>query len=321
MGDSASGRRQMQAADGALAGRVQAIRGFNRFYTGRIGILRERLVDSAFSLTEVRVLYELAHRDALTATDLVGELGLDPGYLSRLLRNLQNQGLVEKQRSGADARQSVLRLSEAGRAALRPLEKRTEDDLATLLTPLSDGDQQALCGAMSTIRQLLSPDEAGQPQFILRNHRPGDIGWMIHRHAVLYAREYHWNEQFEALVAGIGARFIERFDARFERCWIAERSGQVVGGVFVARRSVSVAQLRMMYVEPQARGLGIGRRLVDECLRFAREAGYRRMDLWTNSLLVSARRIYQAAGFERVKSEPHHSFGHDLVGETWRLKL
>lgn len=318
---SGPGVLRAPAADAALAGRVQAIRGFNRFYTGRIGILRERLVNSDYSLTEVRVLYALAHREELTATGLVAELGLDPGYLSRLLRNLQDQGLVEKHRSGTDGRQSMLRLSPAGRAALLPLEKRTEEELMALLAPLSDGDQQALCGAMSMIRHLLGPGDAGQPQFMLRTHRPGDIGWMIHRHAVLYAREYHWNEQFEALVAGIGARFIERFDARFERCWIAERNGQIAGGVFVARRSASVAQLRMMYVEPQARGLGIGRRLVDECIRFAREAGYRRMELWTNRVLVSARRIYQAAGFEPVKSEPHHSFGHDLVGETWRLKL
>jgi DNA-binding MarR family transcriptional regulator/GNAT superfamily N-acetyltransferase len=301
--------------------RVQAIREFNRFYTRKIGVLGEGLLDSPFSLTEVRVLYELAHRDGTTAAELARELGLDPGYLSRLLRALQRRAMLEKRRSTDDARRSLLRLTRAGRAAFAPLEQRTRDEVAAMLRPLSDADQRALCAAMSAVRALLEPAAAERQSFMLRPHQPGDIGWVVHRQAVLYAQEYQWDQQFEALVARIGAQFIERFDPQCERCWIAERDGQIVGAVFVVRQSAQVAKLRMMYVEPNARGLGIGARLVDECIRFARQAGYRKMLLWTNSLLRSARRIYQAAGFELVESEPHHSFGHDLVGETWQLKF
>jgi DNA-binding MarR family transcriptional regulator/GNAT superfamily N-acetyltransferase len=301
--------------------RVQAIREFNRFYTRKIGVLGEGLHDSPFSLTEVRVLYELAHRDGTTAAGLARELGLDPGYLSRLLRALQRRGMLDKRRSTDDARTSLLKLTRAGRAAFAPLEQRTDDEVAAMLQPLSDADQRSLCASMAGVRALLEPAAAERETFMLRPHQPGDIGWVIHRQAVLYAQEYHWDQQFEALVARIGAQFIEQFDPQRERCWIAERNGQIVGAVFVVKQSAQVAKLRMMYVEPNARGLGLGARLVDECIRFARQAGYRKMLLWTNSLLRSARRIYQAAGFELVESESHHSFGHDLVGETWQLKL
>ena len=301
--------------------RVAAVRRFNRFYTRQIGVLHEGLLQSAFSLAEARVLYELAHRDRPTASELGRELGLDPGYLSRILRSFEQRGLLAREASPADGRQSLLRLTEAGEAAFAPLNSRSREEIGAMLHALSPAQQKSLAEAMTTIETLLGAPPERKAPYMLRPHQPGDIGWITHRQAVLYATEYGWDERFEALVAEIAARFIERFDAKHERCWIAERDGEIVGSVFVVKKSKSVAQLRLLYVEPSARGLGIGRRLVAECIRFARQAAYKKLMLWTNSILDAARHLYVEAGFKLIAEEPHHSFGHDLVGETWELKL
>jgi DNA-binding MarR family transcriptional regulator/N-acetylglutamate synthase-like GNAT family acetyltransferase len=310
----------MTSAD--LAPRVAAMRRFSRFYTARIGALREGLHDSAFSLTEARILWELAHREGLTAAQLARELALDPGYLSRLLRAFRRRGLLARTPSADDGRQHLLTLTPAGRAAFAPLDAGSREEIGALLAPLSDPEQRRLVAAMAAIEGLLSDAAAdAREPYLLREHRVGDIGWIVHRQAVLYAEEYGWDNRFEALLAEIGAHFITHFDPALERCVIAERGGEVVGSAFVVKQSARIAKLRMVYVEPSARGLGIGRRLVEECLRFARAKGYRKMVLWTNDILVSARRIYQAAGFTLVSEERHHSFGHDLVGQYWELTL
>jgi DNA-binding MarR family transcriptional regulator/GNAT superfamily N-acetyltransferase len=301
--------------------RVDAVRGFNRFYTKHIGVLQEGLLGSRFSLTEVRVLYELAHREQPTAADLIRELGLDAGYLSRILRGFAKRGLITKTRSTADRRQMLLSLTARGRRAFAPLNARSHAEVAAMLTGLSVARQGRLIEAMGTIQTVLGAHPEPKVPYVLRPHQPGDMGWVIHRHGVLYAREYGWDETFEALVAEIAARFIRHLDPKRERCWIAERERGIVGSVFLVRKSETVAQLRLMYVEPDARGLGIGRRLAEECIRFGRQAGYRKIVLWTNSVLVAARHIYQEAGFRLVHSEPHRSFGHELVGETWELRL
>jgi DNA-binding MarR family transcriptional regulator/GNAT superfamily N-acetyltransferase len=301
-------------------GRIDLVRGFNRFYTAAIGVLEDRLLDSPYSLAEARVLYEIAQSDLTTATQIAADLRLDAGYLSRVLRGLTQRGLVERRRSPSDARRGLLSLTDAGREAFAAIDRRSAEAIGAMLARLGESRQRQLCAAMTEIRELLAP-ERGAPTVVLRAQRPGDVGWVIHRHAVLYAKEYGWSIEFEALVAEIGARFIRAYDPTGERCWLAEKDGETVGSVFVVRQSKTVAKLRLMYVEPTARGLGIGRRMVDECLRFAQEAGYRKMVLWTNSVLVSARRIYEAAGFRLVASEPHHSFGHDLVGEIWERRI
>jgi DNA-binding MarR family transcriptional regulator/N-acetylglutamate synthase-like GNAT family acetyltransferase len=304
-----------------LTRRIGAVRGFNRFYTRQIGVLREGLLGSPYSLTQVRVLYELAHRETPTAALLGRELGLDAGYLSRILRRFERQGLLAKARSAADGRQSLLALTARGRRVFAPLDARSQAEVAAMLRRLPEAEQRRLVEAMRTIQGLLGDRAAPRVPTLLRPHRPGDMGWIVHRHGALYAEEYGWDESFEALVAEIAAAFIRRFDPAVERCWIAERAGEVVGSVFLVRKSATVGQLRLMYVEPKARGLGIGSRLADECLRFARQAGYRKVVLWTNSVLLAARHIYAKAGFRLVRSEPHHSFGHDLVGETWETTL
>jgi DNA-binding MarR family transcriptional regulator/GNAT superfamily N-acetyltransferase len=301
--------------------RVDAVRAFNRFYTKQIGVLREGLLGSPYSLTEVRVLYELAHRERLTAADLGKELGLDAGYLSRILRGFERQGLVTKARSKTDGRQSLLSLTAQGRKAFAPLNARSHDEVAAMLGRLSAVEQERLIRTMRTIETLLGARPEPKVPYLLRPHQPGDMGWIIHRHGVLYAQEYGWDETFEALVAEIAAKFIHDFDPKRERCWIAEREGEIVGSVFLVQKSKVVGKLRLMYVEPEARGLGIGSRLVDECIRFARQVGYKQMVLWTNSVLLAARHIYQKAGFRLAQKERHHSFGHDLIGETWELKL
>jgi len=301
--------------------RVKAMRRFNRFYTKRIGVLHEGLLGSPYSLTEVRVLYELAHRDKPTAAELSKELGVDPGYLSRILRSFQKRGLITKARSEADGRQSHLSLTARGRKAFAPLDRRSHDEIQAMLIDLSATDQHRLVQAMQTIETVLGSPREPKVPFLLRPHQPGDMGWVIHRHGALYAQEYGWDETFEALVAEIGAKFLREFDPKRERCWIAEREGEIVGSVFLVKKSPTVAKLRLMYVEPKARGLGIGKRLVEECMRFARQVGYRKITLWTNSVLLAARHIYQKAGFHLVHEERHHSFGHDLIGETWELKL
>jgi DNA-binding MarR family transcriptional regulator/N-acetylglutamate synthase-like GNAT family acetyltransferase len=308
---------------GVLERRVEAARRFNRFYTRQIGLLRRGAYDSSFSLTEVRVLYELAHRDKPTATELGRDLELDAGYLSRMLRGFEKRALVTRTRSAADARRSHLALTALGRKVFAPLDARSHDEVAALLSGLAPAAQAHVIAAMQTIERLLRRDRPPPPAvpYVLRPPQPGDMGWVVHRHGVVYAREYGYDAQFEALVAEIVARFVQRFDPTRERCWIAERDGAVVGSVFLVARSRTVAQLRLLLVEPQARGSGLGTRLVDECVRFARQAGYRRLMLWTQSELRAARRLYRAAGFRVVRRERNHSFGKVLVSETWELGL
>jgi DNA-binding MarR family transcriptional regulator/N-acetylglutamate synthase-like GNAT family acetyltransferase len=283
--------------------------------------LQEGLLSSPWSLTEVRVLYELAHRQEVTATELKSELGIDAGYLSRILQSFAKRGLVVKRQSPADARQSLLRLTRKGRAAFTPLDQTANSEVAALLEHLSPGDQSRLLEATRAIEELLGTPEQDRLAYVLRSHQPGDMGWVIHRHGVLYAKEYGWNEQFEALVAEIAAKFVQNFDPNRERCWIAERDGQFLGCVFLVKKTNATAQLRMLLVEPSARGMGIGKRLVEECIRFSRSVGYKKITLWTNSVLLAARHLYEQAGFRLTSSEAHHSFGHDLVSETWDLEL
>jgi DNA-binding MarR family transcriptional regulator/N-acetylglutamate synthase-like GNAT family acetyltransferase len=308
-------------ANGAFDARVAAVRGFNRFYTQKIGVLSEGLLKSRFSLTEARVLYELANRERPTATELCGDLGLDAGYLSRILRRFEQGGLLARTTSKADGRQSLLALTAKGRAAFAPLDNRSRQEIGTLMGGLRQPDQARLVAAMATIERLLGARPQHDSPYLLRQHQPGDMGWVVHRHGALYAQDYGWDERFEALVAEIVAQFIARFDPKTERCWIAERDGEIIGSVFLVKKSKTVAKLRLLLVEPSARGLGLGSRLVEECLRFARQAGYRKITLWTNDILHAARHIYVKAGFRKVGSERHHSFGHDLVGETWELVL
>jgi DNA-binding MarR family transcriptional regulator/N-acetylglutamate synthase-like GNAT family acetyltransferase len=271
----------------------------------------------------VRILYELAQRDGLTATDLGRELGIDAGHLSRILKRFEQRRLLDRRAAPADARQSLLELTAAGRAAFAPLDRGSREQIAAWLAPLSPARSAELLHAMGSIERLLAPGPRAEPAvpYLLRPHQVGDIGWITHRQGLLYAEEYGWDESFEALVAEIAANFVKSFDATSERCWIAEREGEIVGSVFLVRQTRRIAKLRLLYVEPAARGLGIGARLTDECIRFARAKGYRTLTLWTNDVLVSARRIYQAAGFELAKEERHHSFGKDLVGQNWNLAL
>lgn len=308
--------------------RIEAVRAFTRMYTRRLGVLHEGLLRSEFSLTEARLLWEFAHCEHTTASALARELDLDPGYLSRLLRGLRERGLIRSERSKDDARHVHLAITPAGRRAFAPLDARSREEVGALLAPLDDTQQQRLLQAMTTISSLI--DGPPRPRAcVLRPHRPGDMGWVIARHGALYAQEYGWDITFEALVARIAADFIDHFDPQREACWIAERDGGNVGCVFLvqARDEATqairpgIAQLRMLLVEPTARGLGLGERLVAECERFARDKGYGRIVLWTNSILTAARHIYRKAGYVMTASEPHHSFGHDLIGETWELDL
>jgi DNA-binding MarR family transcriptional regulator/GNAT superfamily N-acetyltransferase len=308
-------------ADTALTQRVAAMRSFNRFYTRRIGILTAGFLSSPFSLTEVRVLYELTHRTSITAGELCKELGVDAGQLSRILREFQKNGLVDKRPSAVDRRQSDLVLTEHGREAFSVLNQRQGEQVEVMLQELSPPDQVRVVEAMGVIECLFGNGRKAKAPYLLRPHRSGDMGWVVQRHGVLYAREYGWDEQFEGLVAGVVSDFIKQYDPKRECCWIAERDGENVGSVFLVKHSETVAKLRLFLVEPGARGLGIGKRLVDECTRFARQAGYRKISLWTNSVLLAARHIYERAGYRLVHEEPHHSFGHDLVGETWELEL
>jgi DNA-binding MarR family transcriptional regulator/GNAT superfamily N-acetyltransferase len=312
---------QTAAAEAALAQRIEAVRGFNRFYTQKIGVLQEGLLASPFSLAEARVLYELARRGPITASGLIQTLGLDAGYLSRILRRFEKRRLVARSKVVADGRQSLLSLTKAGNASFAALDARSRAAVSALLTPLPTAEQDRLVAAMGAVERTLGA-APHRGSYTLRPHRPGDMGWIIQRHGALYAQEYGWDESFEALVAEIAAAFIKRRDPRRERCWIAELDGERVGSVFVVRKSKTVAKLRLLLVEPRARGYGIGRRLVDECVRFARAAGYRTLTLWTQSELTAARRLYQQAGFERVEIRHHDSFGKKgLVAETWNLHL
>jgi DNA-binding MarR family transcriptional regulator/N-acetylglutamate synthase-like GNAT family acetyltransferase len=304
----------------AIEDRVAAVRAFNRFYTGRIGVLGEGLLRTPHSLTEARVLYELGQREAIDVADLRRELAIDAGYLSRLLARLQEQGLLVRERSASDGRRQRVRLTEEGVVASADLDRRSADEIGALLAGLGDEAERRLVAAMAVIREVL--DDAPPPEaFVLRAPRPGDYGWIVHRHGVLYAEEYDWDETFEALIARIVADHVEHSDPRREATWIAEVDGEPVGCVLCVRKTDRVAQLRLLLVEPRARGRGIGARLIDECLRFARRAGYEEIVLWTNDVLQDARRLYERAGFELVESGPHHSFGHDLVEQTWSRRL
>ncbi len=301
--------------------RVKAVRRFNRFYGRRVGVLGEGRTGGAFSLTEARVLTELSHRDQLTATGIAQELDLDPGYLSRILLRFQKQGWIAREPSAFDRRQFHIVLTRAGRNALKPLDRSAGDAVSGMLNGLSGGEQNRLMGAMATIENLLADPADEDRTFTLRAHRHGDIGWLIHRHGALYAEEYGWGEGFEAVVAEIGAAFLRNFDADRERCWIAERHGAIAGSVMLVRGSKDTAKLRLLLVEPEARGLGIGKRLVAECIAFARERKYRAVSLWTQSNLLAARRIYEAAGFRLVGEQRNRDFGSDLISQIWELTL
>ncbi len=321
--------------DDPAAGRIAAVRQFNRFYTRRAGLLSNAMYGSDFSLAEMRVLWELAHHAGVTARELEERLGLDPGYMSRILRGFRDRGLARAVTAKHDGRVRHLELTPRGRKAFAPFERRSGEEVRASMAHLSDADEERLVGAMRSIASLLERDRAGtdpgqtgvRPRsdpgaaFALREPRPGDYGWIIHRHGVLYAREYAWDATFEALVAEIVSRFVRDFQPKRERCWVAERGGEIVGCIFLVERSATVSQLRLLLVEPAARGLGVGTELVRQCIEFARAAGYRKMTLWTNDILHSARRIYRRAGFMLVASEAHTSFGHRLVGQNWELKL
>lgn len=300
---------------------VEAVRRFSRFYTRRIGVLQDGYNGTEFSLSEARIIYELAHREAATASELSRELGLDPGYLSRILKSFQERGLVQRQTSDVDARQYLLSLTELGQQRFAELNARSRGDMARMLSGLTPRQQQRLIHAMSEIETLLSAEPEHGAPYILRPHQPGDIGWAVQKHGELYAREYGWDDSFEALAAEVGAKFLRDFDAKKERAWIAEKDGENVGFVMLIKQSDEVAKLRMLLVDPKARGLGLGKRLVEECVRFARNRGYKKITLWTNDVLVTAIHIYKQCGFKLVAEEHHRSFGHDLVGQTWELDL
>nr|WP_145547947.1 bifunctional helix-turn-helix transcriptional regulator/GNAT family N-acetyltransferase [Variovorax boronicumulans] len=310
--------------DEVITHQVKALRAFNRSYTQSAGLL-EPYLDGPLSLTEVRVLYELAHREQCAASEIGRVLGLDAGYLSRILKRFAARGWLQRGRSPADGRLQALRMTPAGHAAFAPLQQKSRDAARALLERLSSDDRAELVDAMAKVERLLVPPAASTAPrartAVLREPRPGDIGWVVQQHGELYAREYGLDARFEALVADIAARFVRNFRPGWERCWIAELNGERVGSVFLARKSATVAQLRLLILTPAARGMGLGARLTDECLAFARARGYRKIVLWTNSCLSAARSIYAARGFVLTKSEPYEDFGQSLVGETWELKL
>jgi DNA-binding MarR family transcriptional regulator/N-acetylglutamate synthase-like GNAT family acetyltransferase len=305
------------------AAHVKAVRAFNRFYTQRIGVLK-RYLGSDFTLTEVRVLYELAHRGACTATGLGRDLDLDAGYLSRILRRFEHKGWIEREAAAHDARQNVLRMTARGHDAFEPLQQKSRDETAALIASVAPGQRTRLIAAMNTVQTLLAEEEgkAKNRSIVLRDPEPGDMGWVVQAHGEIYWREYQFDARFEALVAEIAAKFIRRFDPQWEKGWIAEVDGERVGSVIMVRRSRTVAQLRLLILAPQARGLGLGGRLVDECIAFAREKRYRKITLWTQSNLLAARAVYRSRGFRCVKSEPYDADFHpDLTSEIWELSL
>ena len=300
--------------------RVAAVRQFNRFHTRLVGALNDRMLASSFALPQVRVLYELAHADGLSAADLARVLGMDAGYLSRLITGLEADGLISRTPSPSNAKRLTLALTEKGRATSAALEEASAQEVTALLAKLPDTEQRQVVGAMQRIQRLVGGPPTDAP-FILRDPEPGDLGWIVHRQATLYRQEYGWDWTCEALLAEIAGAFIRTYDPSAERCWVAEREGEIVGSVFAVRDTAEVAKLRLLYVEPSARGIGLGRRLVDECIRFARAKRYARLTLWTNDVLVAALRLYQAAGFRPVAEERYRSFGHHLVGQNWELDL
>jgi DNA-binding MarR family transcriptional regulator/GNAT superfamily N-acetyltransferase len=300
---------------------VAAVRRFNRFYTRQIGVLNDAFLQSRFSLAEGRVLYELSQRDTMTATEIGKALDLDPGYLSRIVRGFHRRGLIARQPSAADGRQSLLRLTADGKQAVAVLDNRSSDQVGAMLNRLPASDRARLIASMHTIEGLLGARTSERAPYLLRPHRMGDMGWVVHRHAVLYGEEYGWDIGFEGVAAKIISEIVEHFNPARDRCWIAEQDGEIVGSVFLVQKTKTVAKLRLLYVEPKARGLGIGRRLVDECVRHARQVGYKKITLWTQGNLNAARRIYEAAGFTRIEHHKHHSWGVDLISETWELEL
>lgn len=307
--------------DKRLASRVKAVRGFNRFYTRQIGVLDEHLLRSPLSLGEARVLYEIANSDLPVASDIAATLGLDAGYLSRILAGFIKRGLVTRTRSRSDGRQAPLSLTSKGRALFAGLNRDSDEQVASLISKLPGPAQDQLVGSMQFIQHVLDEQGDSEQSLVLRQHHAGDIGWVIQRHGEIYGEEYGWDTRFEALVGEIASNFLRANDPARERCWIAELNGMRVGCVFLVQRSRTVAQLRLLLVEPSARGLGIGQRLVAECVSFARAAGYKRMRLWTNDVLVSARKIYQAAGFRLIEEERHEDWGKPLTSQTWEMSL
>jgi DNA-binding MarR family transcriptional regulator/GNAT superfamily N-acetyltransferase len=305
--------------------RIAAVRRFNRFYTRQLGVLRKTYLDSPYSLGEARVLYEIASGGSPTASDIGRALDLDAGYLSRVLRNFEKRGLIRRNVSASDARQSDLALSPRGRKTFAPLERRSQRDAGDTLGKLTPAEQSPLVAAMATIESLLQPHSAalGEPRgdYLLRAPKPGDFGWIVKRHAELYAEEYGWTEPFEALCAQIVADFVNKFDAKCERCWIAEMDGENVGSIMLVKDAEGVARVRLLLVDPKARGIGLGARLTDECIGFARRAGYKKITLWTHSVLTAARHIYKQAGFKLIRTERHKSWGRAVVSEYWDLEL
>lgn len=300
--------------------RITAIRQFNRFYTRKIGVLEQHLLESPFTLTEARVLFELAHRDKVLAKEIGAELGLDPGYLSRIVQAFTEQGLLTRKPVPSDRRQFELALTAKGKQAFSRLDRTSHQEVGKMIERLPGDGGRRLVDAMAIIERLLD-ETIDRGAATLRTHRPGDMGWIVQQHGALYASEYGWDISFEALCAEIAAQFLNNFDSTRERCWIAEVDGAQVGSVFLVRHSDDIAKIRLLLVDPAGRGLGLGKRLVDECIAFARSCGYRKITLWTQSILLAARGIYQNAGFKLVATEPHHSFGHDLIGETWERDL
>ncbi|MBX9845815.1 MAG: bifunctional helix-turn-helix transcriptional regulator/GNAT family N-acetyltransferase [Xanthobacteraceae bacterium] len=315
----------MRALQQPEAGRIAAVRRFNRFYTQHLGVLRDGYLDSPFSLTQARVLYEIRERgkktSQTTATEVGRDLGLDAGYLSRLVAQFEKSGLIRKERSPSDGRQSFLSITAMGRKAMDLLERRTVRQVGDVLDRLSDPEQERLVSAMRAVERMIAPEPEAQPEIILREPRPGDLGWVIARHATLYAEEYGWGENFEGLCAQIVAEFAASHDARRERCWIAGMDGENVGSVFLVKDTDEIARLRLLLVDPVARGRGLGTRLTDECVRFARACGYRGITLWTHSVLTAARHVYGKAGFILTSSEKRKSFGKPVVSEIWDLKF
>lgn len=305
--------------------RIAAVRRFNRFYTRQIGVLRKNYLDSPYSLGEMRVLYELAQAGKsanTTASDIIRALDLDAGYLSRVLKTFEKRGLISRKTSAKDARQSHLALTAKGRQTYAPFEQKSQDNVAAMLSALDEPAQARLVAAMDTIGALLTGKAQATPSYIVRDPRHGDFGWIVSRHAELYAQEYNWTDPFEGLCAQIVADYVNKYDPTCERCWIAELNGENVGCVMLVKDDVpGVARIRLLIVDPKARGLGLGRRLVDECVTFARAAGYRKVTLWTHSVLTAARHIYEKAGFTLTRSEPRHSWGQDVVAEFWDLEL
>jgi DNA-binding MarR family transcriptional regulator/predicted N-acetyltransferase YhbS len=300
---------------------ISAVRRFNRFFERQIGVLREGLLHSSFSLTEARIIFELANQSNLTATNLGNELGLNTGYLSRILNKLEKQNLIEKTRSNDDGRHRLISLTTKGQAALSLLDNRSNKEVSEMLSKLNENGRARLIEAMHNIEDIFDQSFKYAKPFYLRHHEPGDMGWVISQHGLFYHQVYNWDESFEAFVAQNCADFINHYDPQKERCWIAEMQEEQVGSIFCVKASEDVAKLRMLLVTPKARGLGLGTQMVKECIRFAKRAGYKKITLWTNDILVEARKIYEKNGFKLVEEERHHSFGHDLVGQNWELML